>query len=659
MTKRTATKTTTKPVVEFPEDELLDDRSHALPDGLKGPHDTLASLAVAKALKGSDLRRIRKRGVAVVVEIPTADIAAEVELVIRGLGDFGYVFNRTGTAPRQDKPTEGNQHVAAHLGSNDAVLGISTAPERYLPSTLVASADVRVTVQMPGRREIGRAILLATGRPARRMPPDIGVGLDFGEICSAIRVGSSPARCVRRLQAASAAKFGSVAGQRDVPPLEALHGYGEAADWAKSMVRDLADWRAGRVPWEAVTRTCVLASAPGLGKTTFVRSVAKSAGLPLITTNVAAWFSGSSGHLDGVIKEADRVFGLAAAQAPAILFLDELDGLPDRARLTDRAREWWTPVVNSILLALDASMSGPASRLVVIGATNHADKLDAALVRPGRLHPVISIKPPDTPALAGIMRQHLGGDLAGVDLMPLAHLAAGSTGAEVAGFVKGARQAAREAGRPLAVADLAARIAPSGQRTAEETLIAARHEAAHAVASEALGVGTVRDVSIVLRETTVGMTRSRLHHRLMMTRPQVDDAAVVALVGRAQDERDGHANSGAGGDLGSDLATATGLIAMAHATHGLGDGLLFLARREDVWPLLWSDADFRVKVQRDLDGLYARAKRFVSEHREAIEVLADRLVADLVVGGDDVRRILADHGVVVQAELDGGRHAAA
>lgn len=101
-------------------------------------------------------------------------------------------------------------------------------------------------------------------------------------------------------------------------------------------------------------------------------------------------FATTNGYLDGVIKGIDALFASALAAGPsAIVLIDELDGIPSRAGLNDRHASWWTPVINHFLTTLDSSLSGSASRLIVIGATNHPERLDPALIRPGRLDRVI------------------------------------------------------------------------------------------------------------------------------------------------------------------------------------------------------------------------------------------------------------------------------
>ncbi|MGH6979208.1 MAG: AAA family ATPase, partial [Brevundimonas sp.] len=153
-------------------------------------------------------------------------------------------------------------------------------------------------------------------------------GKDNSSRDQAIRKGSKPSECVDRLVAAGKARHNGDGDLSDVPELDDLHGYGEAMEWARRLVADLDAWRRGDLEFSAIDRTAILASEPGLGKTTFVRSLAKTARVPLVATSVSSWFLNSTGHLDGVIKQIDQVFLSAAAQSPCIVLLDECEAVP-------------------------------------------------------------------------------------------------------------------------------------------------------------------------------------------------------------------------------------------------------------------------------------------------------------------------------------------
>ncbi|GJE27529.1 AAA family ATPase [Methylobacterium organophilum] len=613
--------------------------------GLRPARHTLPRAALAEALGAAGLRRLREGGgFALVVEVPSPDWATHIEAALRELSEWAFIWTRTGASKSQDKTTEGNDRVGRLLSEGARVAGVSQAPTRYLPATLVAAADLYVRLGPPSNRVLAAAIREATGKRPRRLPPGLAGALDFDTLASCIRVGSTPRAVVARIRAAEAALDRTDALGTDVPALEQLHGFGEAMAHAQALVRAVDAWRQNTLKWEDVPRALMLHSEPGLGKTTLVRAIAKAARLPLVTTSVAGWFQGSDGYLGGALRAAEQSFQRAFAKGPAILFIDETESIPSRVTLDNRARDFWPPIIEYMLTALETNSSPYASKLIVIGATNHLGALDPALIRPGRLHPVVRIERPTAAELVGIFREKLGPDLAEHDLTGVAHLAAGATGADVAAWVKGARSRARAEGRRMILPDLVLEIAPPDDRTPEEVRVCACHEAAHAVAVQVLGAGEVRSVTIAMGRDSAGRTRAALHPRTILTRAQSEALTIVALAGRAMDALGGVPNSGAGGPHGSDLSRATAQVAVLHGAQGLGETLIHRGgSTEEIARALREDAAFRRTVEQDLQRLYAKAQAFVREHRTLIEAVADRLVEQRVLSGEEVSRLIQIH----------------
>ncbi|KQZ22432.1 hypothetical protein ASD50_21235 [Mesorhizobium sp. Root552] len=150
----------------------------------------------------------------------------------------------------------------------------------------------------------------------------------------------------------------------------------------------------------------LLSGPPGTGKTTFARALCNTLQVPLIATSVATWME--PGYLGDVLIRMNATFAEAEAAKPAILFVDEIDGINMRGS----SGEWttyWDQIVNRLLELLDGASR--CDGVVVVGATNNPDRIDAALLRSGRLERHIVIPRPDTEALIGILRHHLKGDL--------------------------------------------------------------------------------------------------------------------------------------------------------------------------------------------------------------------------------------------------------
>lgn len=513
-----------------------------------------------------------------------------------------------------------------------------------IPRELGIAADYVIELVDILPADISRAIRMITGGRVRGIGRAMPADLDLGTAIGAIRSGSTPAACLRRL-AAKAPPEPVDPFVRDAPPLDALHGYGEAMEWAERLVHDLGAWKAGQLDFSAVQRNAVLAGVPGTGKSTFVRSLSKTTGLPLISTSLGQMFSSSAGYLDSIVKAIDQLFAEARSKRTGcIVFIDELEAFPDRARLNGREASWWTPVVNHLLTVLDGALSNTSDGLVVLGATNHPDRLDSALVRSGRMDRVIWINLPDEEALAGIYRQHLGTDLPGVDLKAPATAALGSTGATVAGHVKGARARARSQGRQITLQDLMDEICPPSNLRDDDLWRACVHEAGHAIACVKLEVAAVKSVAVVGGATGVGGKMvSKADGRAILDERNVQARVTQILAGRAAEEvLLGSISGGSGGGDDSDLARASSILAAAHLSLGLGSALVHLAGPDEALPAARRYPGLVQVIETDLRARYEDAKDLVGQHAEAVRMLAHRLRVERVVTGDALVAMLND-----------------
>jgi len=597
---------------------------------------TLPELMIRLALMPAHVARLRRdRTTSMVIQAPSAEWVDPLMRAAKRLGEWKFAHS-VSEPPRKSMHgmTTSDQAVYA-MANGGRIIGVTQNLD-YLPKAMTASADIRIKIDPPDDELLRQAIKMATGRYPRSMPAGVSHGLDYSDICGAIRTGSTAKACVERLVAASKAKSEAAPGLEDVPPVEELFGYGEELEgWAKALITDLDAWRADKLDFSAIQRTAVLASEPGLGKTTFARSLAKSAGIPFFPTSVSQWFSNSAGYLDSIIKQIDDLFAAAAAVAPAMIFLDECEGIPRRAN-ADRHSSWWTPVVGHMLLKLDSASSGDASKLIVIGATNHPEKLDPALVRPGRLSKIIHIEKPDAKALEGIIRQHLGSDLLEADLGVVAKLGVGASGADVHDWVKSARLAARQQNRPVALHDLFDQVAPPETRTPGLVRRIAVHEAAHAVVSHVLMPGSVDGVTTISRKPSEGgSTTMSLVAEDAIARRDIEHRAMVLLAGRCGEEvLLNSVSSGAGGGETSDLAQATYMLALVHTSLGLGERLLHRSTPQEVKQLLTLDPALAKTVEEDLQRLYAASLEIVRENASVVVSVADALVKQRHLTGE-------------------------
>lgn len=192
-----------------------------------------------------------------------------------------------------------------------------------------------------------------------------------------------------------------------VPRVETLTGCGAARDWALDLKADLVDYLGGELAWAQMSTKLLLSGPPGTGKTTFARALCNTLQVPLVVTSVSTWLQGE--YLHDVLDRMANTFAEARRQAPSILFIDEIDGIGQRASASRPYADYWNACVNKLLELLDGAVK--TDGVIVLGATNRPTEIDEAIRRSGRLETHIEIPRPDIPTLVGILAHHLGSDL--------------------------------------------------------------------------------------------------------------------------------------------------------------------------------------------------------------------------------------------------------
>ncbi len=605
------------------------------------------SAIVAAALTAATTVQMRReltgpRAAVFVIRVPSIAWVKPLERYLCELDSKLLIIARDGSNRTRDQSSVGNEEVATALSRGRGVAGIAVNPDAMLPSTMLATADHIVQLAAPNGRVVRDAMRRCYGRGVPAAIEDsIVAGLELEDLVAFMRHGSRPADVIARLRNASMVR-NNIRGQERLPKLEAAIEYGAAREWGLTLAQDIADYRAGKITWAECSRGAVLYSDPGLGKSLFAQILANACQVPVVITSVAELFAASAGNLGDVVKAQRAVFARATALAPCILFIDEIDALPNRATLSPRGSDWWMPIVNDFLLLLDSAAAGQREGVVVIGGTNRIHAVDSAVLRPGRLERSILIPRPDAAGVANILRHHLNADLAGADLSGFAVMLKGSTGADIMLVVRNARRAARRAGRPMAEDDLICAIMPP------ETLPAAAlhrmtiHEAAHAVAVQATGVGRVAFCRVQSQGPEGGRTAIDHDRGDYLTASAIEDRVVSILAGRAAERiLLGAESNSSGGFDGSDLACATAKVAAMHMSEGLGDQLVYRGDEGEALPEIRRDPKLRATVEKHLRELQRRSEAIVHQHRDAITAVAAELAAKRFLSGDAIGAIVA------------------
>jgi cell division protease FtsH len=416
------------------------------------------------------------------------------------------------------------------------------------------------------------------------------------------------------------------------PRLHQLFGMREFREWAEDFAQDLIDWSAKHIAWSDVSRSALLYGPPGTGKTLAVIALAATCNLPLIVTSYAQWQRSKNGHLGDVLAAMHEVFEFARRRAPCILFIDEFEAIGSRA-LQGTNQNWYTAVITALNEEFNELSGHPG--LVVIAAANYPDRIDAALLRSGRLDTKIALPMPTAEDLKGIIRFHLKGDLANVSLGGLAVAARGMTGADIERAVRIARRRARRFRRPLLLNDLFAVLGEKIQALPHELVFRmAIHEAGHAIAAIVFNVSN--DVSISLFQ--VGNNRATTNFDPQVeavTRKVVNQRIAVALAGRAAEEvLLGEPSAGAGGDEYSDLGMARDIARSAILLWGLSTS------PDTRWGIA-SDRAIRREVKRMLDLAYAQALGLIREREWQVRAVAHALVKRRALAHEDIIAVMA------------------
>jgi cell division protease FtsH len=542
------------------------------------------------------------------------------------------IFVRRGEDKSRKAAKDGNAEFAAAVQRRCAIIGISAEPDRLLPPHLVHMADHRIILGRLDGPAIAGVIEAITGRHPGAVDDDLAKSATLEALNIAVRADLGAERSLARLRHLVGVDGCDTAG----PLLSNLHGLGAAKPWGLALIKDLRDYADGRLSWADVDKGCLLTGAPGTGKTSFARALAREANVHFIATSYSQWQAHRDGHLGSVTQAIRKAFSEALLQSPSILFIDEIDTLPARGsgKWND---DWWTSITNTLLECLDGFERREG--VVVIAACNDPARLDPALVRSGRLDRHIEIPLPDVPSLVGILRTHLAADLNGTDLREVALAARGGTGADVERFVREARGRARRAGLPIKLQDLLDAVR-NGQPEwpADVRRRVAYHEAGHAIAFLALGIAEPKALSI---GGTGGLAESHPGEMCAMTRSHLHKFLVALLAGRAAEQIIfGEATAGAGGSEESDLGRATALATRLETDYGLGAfGLVCIPGGSSGRDLLLLDT-LRSAVSGTIDRAYAAALELLRQNQHALEALATALFGAGYLDRADIQAVL-------------------
>ncbi|MBC8009739.1 MAG: ATP-dependent zinc metalloprotease FtsH, partial [Burkholderiales bacterium] len=470
---------------------------------------------------------------------------------------------------------------------------------------------------------------------------------------------------VRQLRSAGrgAMSFGKskaklLARDRDKATFATVAGCDEAKLEISEVVDFLKEPKKFQKMGGKIPKGILLVGPPGTGKTLLAKAVAGEADVPFFSV------SGSDFVEMFVGVGASRVrdmFEQGRKSAPCIIFIDEIDAVGrQRGAGLGGGNDEREQTLNSMLVEMDGFDTSEG--VIIIAATNRADVLDQALLRPGRFDRQIYVDLPDLAGREQILKVHakkiqLGDD---VDLNVIARGTPGLSGAELANLLnEGALLAARRNKKRVDaqdVDDARNKVLFGLERRkgmdAEDRKIVAVHEAGHALVSAVIKDETmpVHKVTIIPRGRSLGSTMyipSKDTYNYAKRR-MLNQLAVL-FGGRIAEELVlGDITSGASGDirqaskLARHMVCDWGMSVLGPISFGTNEDTVFLGR-EITRSQAHSEDTSRVidaEVKRLVDEQYARAKEIITTHRTALEKIADVLLEFETIDGVHVNEIV-------------------
>ncbi|HEY0769244.1 MAG TPA: ATP-dependent zinc metalloprotease FtsH, partial [Sphingobacteriaceae bacterium] len=405
----------------------------------------------------------------------------------------------------------------------------------------------------------------------------------------------------------------------------------------------------GKIP-----KGALLIGAPGTGKTLLAKAVAGEAQVPFFS------LSGSDFVEMFVGVGASRVrdlFKQAKDKAPCIIFIDEIDAI-GRARGKNNivgGNDERENTLNQLLVEMDGF--GTDSGIIILAATNRPDVLDSALLRPGRFDRQVSIDKPDLVGREQIFKVHLKPiKLAeGVDAKKLSAQTPGFAGAEIANVCNEAALIAarrnKEAVDMHDFQDAVDRVIGGLEKknkiiSPEEKRIVAYHEAGHAIAGWFLEhADPLVKVSIVPRGVAaLGYAQYLPKEQFLYTTEQLTDGMCMTMGGRvAEDIVFGKISTGAQNDLERITKLSYAMITMYGMNAKIGNVSFNDTQGEYQFNKPYSEKtsemiDHEVRIL--IDEVYQRTKELLTDKREGLELLAQKLLEKEILFQSDLEEIL-------------------
>ena len=430
--------------------------------------------------------------------------------------------------------------------------------------------------------------------------------------------------------------------ERSAVGWDEIAGAGDAKEELMEVVQFLRDPKSFRRFGAQMPTGVLLHGPPGTGKTLLAKAVAHESGAYFLSQSASSFVEMFAGLGAARIR---RLFNEARKHSPAIVFIDELDAVGTKRTGQDTGDREQT--LNQLLVEMDGFAD--TEDVIVMAASNLLDKLDPALLRPGRFDRQVFVSPPDVAGREEILEVHTRGKpVHEVDLRTIAAQTSGLTGADLANLCnEAAIFAARRDGIAITQADfdMALERVIAGVQSKRvlqpaEKRVVAYHEAGHALCGELLAsVDKVHKISIVPRGTALGFTLNLPEEdRYLKTREELLDHMAMLLGGRVAEQIVfGKITTGASDDLKR-------VAELTHAmVHEYAMGTADSAQRGAYETGQASEVTRRIRDEEQRELAFeaqAMAERLITDHRDLLEELAQALLEHEVLERPQIDEIM-------------------
>ncbi|KAG1668890.1 hypothetical protein FOA52_016059 [Chlamydomonas sp. UWO 241] len=402
-----------------------------------------------------------------------------------------------------------------------------------------------------------------------------------------------------------------------------------------------------------IPKGCLLVGPPGTGKTLLAKAVAGEAGTPFFSCAASEFVEMFVGV--GASRVRD-LFEKAKAKAPCIIFIDEIDAVGrQRGGSGGGGNDEREQTINQLLTEMDGFDGNTG--VIVLAATNRADVLDSALLRPGRFDRQVTVDRPDVQGRVEILKVHSKGKVLAkdVDLQKIARRTPGFTGADLQNLMnEAAICAARKQRTDISqdeVSDALERIVAGVEKRGavmsdKKRKLVAYHEAGHALVGALMPeYDPVTKISIVPRGNAGGLTffapsEERLESGLY-SRQYLENQMCVALGGRIAEELifgDDDITTGASGDFQQVSRTARLMVTQLGFVKDLGQ-IAWSGRSQDDFSADTADVIDR-EVKKLVERAYRRAKDCLQTNIEVLHQIADVLIDKENIDGEQFQQII-------------------